>query len=271
LAKGNWNILGDNVDSVSVAFGGGRYNYRLGARAQGRQSSYLPIPVTNASIGGDWGTLNGVGRPPQTSVNGSGGVVSLASISANAANSPDQSVQGLQNVGSVAFSNIQIQYQLTTSPRVTATAYVYQEGSPELYTEVLDGAGTLVSAGGGRSTPLGNNWYLLRIGSEGGTIDVAAGKLLGTIRIFSSLSTALTAADFRIMTSFFVTTEAIAPIPSIKYGQTEAFSTAPPTGGTWKQGDLCWNTTPAAGGTPGWVCVTAGTPGTWKAMANLAV
>jgi hypothetical protein len=31
-----------------------------------------------------------------------------------------------------------------------------------------------------------------------------------------------------------------------------------------------WNTAPAAGGTPGWVCTTAGSPGTWKAMASLA-
>jgi hypothetical protein len=46
--------------------------------------------------------------------------------------------------------------------------------------------------------------------------------------------------------------------------------TAAPTTGTWTQGDIVWNTTPAAGGAPGWVCVTSGTPGTWKAMANLA-
>ena len=46
--------------------------------------------------------------------------------------------------------------------------------------------------------------------------------------------------------------------------------TAVPTTGTWKRGDVVLNTTPSAGGTPGWVCVTAGTPGTWKAMANLA-
>jgi hypothetical protein len=43
-----------------------------------------------------------------------------------------------------------------------------------------------------------------------------------------------------------------------------------PTTGTWRQGDIVWDTNPAAGTTPGWVCVTAGTPGTWKAMANLA-
>ena len=45
---------------------------------------------------------------------------------------------------------------------------------------------------------------------------------------------------------------------------------AAPTAGTWAVGDIVWEDTPAAGATPGWVCVTAGTPGTWKAMADLA-
>jgi len=45
---------------------------------------------------------------------------------------------------------------------------------------------------------------------------------------------------------------------------------AAPGAGTWVQGDICWNTAPAAGGPPGWVCTTGGTPGTWKAMANVA-
>jgi hypothetical protein len=45
---------------------------------------------------------------------------------------------------------------------------------------------------------------------------------------------------------------------------------AAPTTGTWAQGDVVWNTGASAGGSPGWVCTTAGTPGTWKAMANLA-
>jgi hypothetical protein len=46
--------------------------------------------------------------------------------------------------------------------------------------------------------------------------------------------------------------------------------TAAPTAGTWTQGRIVHNATPAAGGTPGWVCTTGGTPGTWKAMANVA-
>ena len=50
----------------------------------------------------------------------------------------------------------------------------------------------------------------------------------------------------------------------------EVFTSTAPATGSWRLGDLAWNTAPSAGGTPGWVCTTAGTPGTWKAMANLA-
>ena len=53
-------------------------------------------------------------------------------------------------------------------------------------------------------------------------------------------------------------------------GHKVVYNSVAPIAGTWARADICWNTTPAAGGTPGWVCTTAGTPGTWKAMANLA-
>jgi hypothetical protein len=43
-----------------------------------------------------------------------------------------------------------------------------------------------------------------------------------------------------------------------------------PTTGTWTQGDICWKSNTAAGGIPGWICTTGGTPGTWKAMAAVA-
>ena len=48
------------------------------------------------------------------------------------------------------------------------------------------------------------------------------------------------------------------------------FAASTPAAGEWARGDIIWNNAPSAGGTPGWVCTTAGTPGTWKAMANLA-
>ena len=39
----------------------------------------------------------------------------------------------------------------------------------------------------------------------------------------------------------------------------------------YQVGDILWDSNAAAGAPPGWYCVTAGSPGTWKAMANLAV
>jgi parallel beta-helix repeat protein len=43
-----------------------------------------------------------------------------------------------------------------------------------------------------------------------------------------------------------------------------------PTLGTFQKGDIVWNDNPAAGGTVGWICVVAGTPGTWKAFGTIA-
>lgn len=40
--------------------------------------------------------------------------------------------------------------------------------------------------------------------------------------------------------------------------------TAAPTTGTWQQGFIRWAASPSASGKIGWVCVTGGTPGTWK-------
>ena len=42
--------------------------------------------------------------------------------------------------------------------------------------------------------------------------------------------------------------------------------TVVPTSGTWSQGDICWNTSPSAGGTLFWACTSGGTPGMWKAF-----
>jgi len=42
------------------------------------------------------------------------------------------------------------------------------------------------------------------------------------------------------------------------------------SGYAFKRGDVVWREDATASGNAGWMCVTAGTPGTWKAMANLA-
>lgn len=48
------------------------------------------------------------------------------------------------------------------------------------------------------------------------------------------------------------------------------WATTPPTAGTWEVGRRIWNASPSAAGTVGWVCVTAGTPGTWKTFGSIA-
>jgi len=46
--------------------------------------------------------------------------------------------------------------------------------------------------------------------------------------------------------------------------------TAAPTTGTYQVGDIFYNSSPTAGGYIGWVCTTAGTPGTWKTFGAIS-
>lgn len=46
---------------------------------------------------------------------------------------------------------------------------------------------------------------------------------------------------------------------------------AAPTTGTWVVGDMVYNSNPAPGGYIGWICTTAGTPGTWKTFGSISV
>lgn len=40
--------------------------------------------------------------------------------------------------------------------------------------------------------------------------------------------------------------------------------TSAPASGTWTRGDRVYNSSPSAGGYAGWICVSSGSPGTWK-------
>lgn len=46
--------------------------------------------------------------------------------------------------------------------------------------------------------------------------------------------------------------------------------TAAPASGTWKRGDIVFNTSPSASGTVGWVCTADGAPGTWKTFGAIS-
>lgn len=46
--------------------------------------------------------------------------------------------------------------------------------------------------------------------------------------------------------------------------------TSAPSVGTWSRGDFVRNSAPSAGGTAGFVCVSSGTPGTWKTFGPIS-
>lgn len=47
-------------------------------------------------------------------------------------------------------------------------------------------------------------------------------------------------------------------------------SSAAPTAETWMRGDVVINTSASVGQPMGWICIVAGTPGTWGVLANIA-
>jgi parallel beta-helix repeat protein len=51
----------------------------------------------------------------------------------------------------------------------------------------------------------------------------------------------------------------------------EQYDTAAPVSGTWSVGDIVWHRTPVVGRNAGWICVTAGTPGTWASFGQIAL
>jgi hypothetical protein len=52
--------------------------------------------------------------------------------------------------------------------------------------------------------------------------------------------------------------------------QCRGTSAAAPTTGSWARGDFLWNSAPSSGGLIGFVCVTGGTPGTWKTWGAIS-
>lgn len=44
----------------------------------------------------------------------------------------------------------------------------------------------------------------------------------------------------------------------------------PPTTGSWNRGDMMFNQNATAGGKIGWICVSGGTPGTWKTFGSIS-
>jgi hypothetical protein len=62
---------------------------------------------------------------------------------------------------------------------------------------------------------------------------------------------------------------AVAVLPAQYLVKPRLFGTAAPVAGMWFKGDKVYNSEPAAAGFAGWICTTAGTPGTWKTFGAI--
>lgn len=57
---------------------------------------------------------------------------------------------------------------------------------------------------------------------------------------------------------------------AIKYnGKLHMSNTSAPSGGSYIEGDICWNSEPNPGGHVGWICVRAGNPGLWHPFGRI--
>lgn len=93
---------------------------------------------------------------------------------------------------------------------------------------------------------------------DGGRVDVI--QTDGVTRLIHTTNTALGSFATNILDDNVNTQNAIDMSGSV----VEISGSGIPVNGSWNPGDRVWAIAPVAGGFMGWVCITAGTPGTWK-------
>lgn len=107
---------------------------------------------------------------------------------------------------------------------------------------------------------------ILRYASDSVGISVVARKKGDYIRLRSVGGNAWTAIAVTGQWIAFVGSSLFSTDARISSGN----NSAAPTTGTWVVGDIVYHSAPAASGFIGWVCTTAGTPGTWKTFGAIA-
>lgn len=270
--KGNWEILSLRNNYSGSVLLTGRRNSALFSMGDRRNGAFLAFPSRSASRGSDWGELGGTTGYP-LGMSKTGGTTSTVVAKTNTPDGNPWAVE-FSDTG-LTFKRFSLNYDLSNQEWVSFTAYMAKTNGgvdamqPSEIFYVQDSAGGITDAIGVSMTPVGNGWYLARGAFKSSrTLAASGGALTGQITRYVSGSSPT--GDVWTIGSYFVSTESMCPLPQFKPGPRTYYGTAAPTAGTAAQGDFAINTAPTAGGTPGWRCTTAGTPGTWKAMPALA-
>jgi hypothetical protein len=149
----------------------------------------------------------------------------------------------------------------------------YTQG-PIAFTRKVIGGGTTGSLSGVTATLVnGNNYATFTGGTASEKAKVHAGSYI-QIGTSGQLIISHVLGDIIYLRSTYAgttqTSQQVSFIaPAFRNEFTWPFDYTPETY-TYVRGDIAWKKNPAAGESPGWICTSSGTPGTWKAMANLA-
>lgn len=138
--------------------------------------------------------------------------------------------------------------------------------------QLLDSAGVVINDSAGGGTDFNASNFTAISGNHRGNVVVRRIKLTTprTNVRFRAAANGATGRTVYFGTPFlFFGHSGISPsISEPTFGRT-LYGTAAPSAGTYRIGDIAHNTTPTAGGVMGWVCTTAGSPGTWKTFGAI--
>ena len=124
-------------------------------------------------------------------------------------------------------------------------------------TGTLPGTGNVVFTGGNIPAN-GTSIALIRATPRTQTLDLTAGGTFYESDIEDALDRQM--MIFQELVSYNLATGA----------GNQDYGASTPASGTWPAGWIRWNTTPVAGENIGWVCVLAGTPGTWLPFGTIS-
>lgn len=194
---------------------------------------------------GNFGRAVGVGGYCDQS--GSGTITTMASFYANTNTRASGTVTNnvglyLEDQAGVGTNNFQI-YSANTNPFVVLTNGRVGVGTASP-SEMLQVVGNGIVSG-----DLTVDTTTLKVDATNNRVGVGTASPAVPLDVVGAIATTTTCTA---TTGFVIGTQKI-------YN-----GSAAPVAGTWAVGDIVYNTAPAAGGNIGWVCTSAGTPGTWK-------
>lgn len=250
----SWVIDNIHLSGNSANFGGGNiaFTNNLTGEIEGAgEQRTIPFISTDGNVitGGDWSVLNNAGYPYCLSLsNASASIVTDST-------EPTGLGKCVEVTTSIAFGVAYINNSVVlnaNSKVLMSFAFIYQivSGSIDIVTEQPDGT---YLYGSTSQTYLNNSWILV-YGKTYGSVQITSGSA------FSIKISAISMARGNGVVSPCTNVSK----PNIGYG------TSAPTTATWGVGDIIYNTAPTSGGYVGFVCVSAGTPGTWKTFGAIS-